>query len=46
MPNGCEKNAKGYQKGTNINHNEPRAIQKNRPWTNKDGSVANNLVWG
>ena len=43
MPKGWKK---GYQKGTNINHNEPRALQTHPPWKNIDGSVANSLLFG
>lgn len=44
MPNGCQNDAKGYQKATNISHNGPRAFQKNAPWKNIDGSVAKHRI--
>ena len=40
MPSGCQKDATGYQNGTNISHNEPRAPQKNPPRKSMDASVA------
>ena len=45
VASGCQKSAKGYQEGTNINHNEPGS-PKTKRWTKIDGSVVKSRVVG